>query len=178
MDWSIADLGALGEVIGAVAVLLTLIYIARQLRQANLAAQTAAIQAFFSATESINRDARILPQGVLARGLSDWTSLTPNEQTVFSHYLLEVASKIHMGFRLHQRRVLDDATYESWESAFLAIVREPGGAACWETCKLFWPDDFVKRTEKMLNEPGPRWTEVLPWYAEAAVQEKTTPAQQ
>ena len=171
MNWSIAEFGALGEVIGALAVLITLIYIARQLRQANLASESAAIQSFFSATESINRDARILPQGVLARGLSSWASLSPDDQIVFSHYLLEVASKIHMGYRLHQRGVLDDATYESWESAFLAMIREPGGAECWKTCRLFWPDDFNKRTDNMLAKPGPAWTEVLPWYAASASQE-------
>ena len=82
--------------------------------------------------------------------------------------LLEVASKIHMGYRLYLRGVLDDPTYESWESAFLAMIREPGGAACWETCKLFWPEDFVERSETMLAKPGPLWTEVLPWYADAA----------
>ncbi len=168
MTWSIAEFGALGEVIGALAVLITLIYIARQLRQANLASESAAIQSFFSATESINRDARILPRGVLARGLSSWASLSPDEQIVFSHYLLEVASKIHMGYRLHRRGVLDDSTYESWESAFLAMIREPGGAECWKTCKLFWPDDFNERTDNMLVKPGPAWTEVLPWYAAAA----------
>ena len=168
MNWDMA--GSIGEVVGALAVLLTLIYIARQLRQANVAAQTAAIQSFFSATESINRDARVLPQGLLARGLADWNSLTPDEQVVFSHYLLEVASKIHMGFRLHQRGVLDDPTYESWESAFLAIIREPGGAGCWESAKLFWPDDFLARSETMLTKSGPSWTEVLPWYADVVAQ--------
>ena len=171
MNWSISEFGALGEVIGALAVLVTLIYIGRQLRQANLASESAAIQSFFSATESINRDARILPRGVLARGLSDWASLSPDEQVIISHYLLEVASKIHMGYRLHLRGVLDDATYESWEGAFLAIIREPGGAECWKTCKLFWPDDFNERVNNMLLEPGPSWAEVLPWYAAAALQE-------
>ena len=35
MEWSIQDLGALGEFVGSVAVLATLVYVALQIRQTN-----------------------------------------------------------------------------------------------------------------------------------------------
>ena len=39
MDWSIQDIGALGEAIGAVAVLFTLLYLATQVRQSKKATE-------------------------------------------------------------------------------------------------------------------------------------------
>ena len=39
MDWSVQDLGALGEFVGSVAVLVTLIYLAYQFRQNSISSQ-------------------------------------------------------------------------------------------------------------------------------------------
>ncbi len=39
MDWSVQDLGALGEFVGSVAVLVTLIYLAYQFRQNSIIAR-------------------------------------------------------------------------------------------------------------------------------------------
>ena len=47
-------LGNFGEVVGAIAVVATLAYLAIQIRQSNVAAQTAAIQGFFDSYSSFS----------------------------------------------------------------------------------------------------------------------------
>ena len=90
------------EFLGAIAVVVTLLYLARQIRQSNLAAETAAIQAFFQSTESLIQAPRS-NRGLMRKGLAHWQSLSSDEQVDLSSIFTDWAIKIHMGYRLHLR---------------------------------------------------------------------------
>ena len=80
MDWTM--IGALGEILGASGVIVTLAYLAKQVRQSNVAAQHEATR------ESLDLNDRFLaaigrtPQiaGVFRRGLADAPDLTDDER--------------------------------------------------------------------------------------------------
>ncbi len=110
-------LGAVGEIVGATAVVATLIYLSVQLRQNTRSSELAATQAFFDATAAINRDRGKLQDGLLRTGLADWTSLPADDQAKLDAYLCDFASQIHMVYRLYRRKILDEETYTSWEAA-------------------------------------------------------------
>ena len=131
MNW--ADIGASGEVIGAVAVVLTLIYLSVQLRQNTRSSELAALQGFFDATSALNRDRGKLEDGLLRAGLSDWHSLANNDKAKLDAYFADFASQIHRGYRLHQKGILDEETYSTWEASLLALLNEPGGAIWWSS---------------------------------------------
>jgi hypothetical protein len=57
MSLSIQDLGAIGELIGAVAVVVTLIYLASQIRQNTLAVKASTMQSLATATSEVWRNA-------------------------------------------------------------------------------------------------------------------------
>ena len=159
-------LGSYGEFVGALAVVITLIYLTKQIKQSNTASETAAIQAFFDSTQSLTRGLHSNGD-LIRRGIADWSSLTPDQQNDLSSIFLDWASKIHMGYRLYLRRVIDDQTYTSWESTFLSILKTRGGAAWWVHAQAFWPQDFQTRVRRMLSEEGAdiaSWDEVMPWY--------------
>ena len=164
MGWSIQDLGAAGEFLSALAVVVTLAFIARQLYLSNVAAQSAAIQSFFDATASINRDRRLLTTGIVRKGLSDWDALSLDERVELDSYFSDFASKIHMGFRLYERGVLDKQTYESWEDALVVYLREPGIGKWWQAAKEVWPDDLRARLDVKVQAPEPAISELIPWY--------------
>ena len=159
-------LGSYGEFVGAVAVVITLIYLTKQIRQSNTAAETAAIQAFFDSTESLTRGLHSNGD-LIRRGIGDWNSLNADEQGDLSSIFLDWASKIHMGYRLYLRRVIDDQTYASWESTFVSILKTSGGAEWWSNAQAFWPPDFQQQIERMLTDEAtniPGWDVVMPWY--------------
>ena len=52
MDWTIQDLGAIGEFVGAFAVVVTLIYLTLQVRQSTAQARLASIQAVNASNDS------------------------------------------------------------------------------------------------------------------------------
>ena len=54
---SIQDMGAIGELIGAIAVVITLIYLASQIRQNTLAVKASTMQALATATSEVWRNA-------------------------------------------------------------------------------------------------------------------------
>lgn len=56
MELSIQDLGSLGELIGAVAVVVTLIYLSSQIKQNTVAVKAAAMQSVFVATSEVWRN--------------------------------------------------------------------------------------------------------------------------
>ena len=164
MNWD--AVGALGEALGAAAVVATLVYLTKQIRHSNVAAQTSAIQSFFVATDSI-------PQGLGAlgevgrRGFADWDGLSASDKIAVAAYLCDVGSKIHMGFQLWNRGVLDDSIYESWEGTMVSMLLTRGGGEWWRTAKVLWPPDFQERMDERLGDEStlpPPWHDVMPWY--------------
>jgi hypothetical protein len=53
MDWTIQDLGALGELVSAFAVVVTLLYVGIQLKQNTQAVRSATMQSVFEATNEV-----------------------------------------------------------------------------------------------------------------------------
>ena len=165
---TITELGALGEFVGAIAVVVTLVYLTKQISQSNTASQTAAIQAFFDSTSSLTRGLRSNGD-LIRRGIADWQSLSKDEQGDLNSLFLDWGSKIHMGYRLRERNVLDEQTYGSWESAFVSVLRTPGGAEWWSNASAFWSDDFRKHVQFVVSDAGadiPPWDVVMPWYGQ------------
>ena len=157
-------MGAAGEIVGALAVVVTLIYLSVQLRQNTRSSELVATQAFFSATAAVNRDRGKLQDGLLRRGLADWHCMPADDQARLDAYLCDFASQIHMGYRLYRREILDEESYISWEAALVAILNEKGGAAWWETASKIWPHDFNERLAAQLEQTDLKWTEMMPWY--------------
>lgn len=56
MELTIQDLGAIGELIGAIAVVITLIYLGSQIRQNTIAVKASAMQSVFVATTEVWRN--------------------------------------------------------------------------------------------------------------------------
>jgi len=166
MDWDIV--GSVGEFVGAIAVVVTLIYLTKQIRQSNTASQTAAIQAFFDSTSSLTRDLRTNGD-LIRRGIGDWQSSSKDEQGDLNSLMLDRGSKIHMGYRLRERNVLDEQTYGSWESSFVSLLRAPGGAEWWSNACVFWADDFRQHVNFVVSDAGPDippWDVVMRWYGQ------------
>jgi len=72
MNWD--AMSAIGEVTGAVAVIFTLVYLARQIRQSNVASNATAIQTFFNSMESMSSQLISEPQlrDVFSRSMVEW----------------------------------------------------------------------------------------------------------
>lgn len=85
MNWD--AIGAIGEIIGALAVVVTLVYLSRQIRHAN---QQGEIEALRHTWDNLNQFCDALSRSretadLVLRGRRDLSSLDPDEALVFEH---------------------------------------------------------------------------------------------
>ncbi len=82
----IMELGAIGELVGGVAVIATLLYLAGQIRQGRLEAKAASLQAMADSFNRVNFEISATPERarISRLGWVDFSSLNEDEQHVFS----------------------------------------------------------------------------------------------
>jgi hypothetical protein len=131
MNWD--ALGAVGEMIGAVAVVITLLYVARQIHQVN--AQTQA-SARFSLIKELG-ELNLLIAGdksvasVFRRGLSG-EQLDDDERLQFFTILGQFLNISSVLFDLHDDGLLPQNQWLMMRKDIISIFSEPGGRTFWD----------------------------------------------
>jgi hypothetical protein len=156
--YTVQLLGNVRDFLGAIAVVATLGYLAVQIRQSNLASQATAIQSFFDAFSTVNvgpsRDVRFVQ--LIRRGFNEWEDLSKDEQAQMHLYWNDYISKVHMGYRLYERGILDEGSYTGWENFLLAALQTPGVLGVWSAGKAVYPSDFVASIARRLVDEATR----------------------
>ena len=131
MNWE--ALGAIGEIVGAVAVVVTLAYLAVQMRQNTVALQAASRQEVASAYRDSNR--LFFEPGAArayARGLRLYPDMPLDEKNLFWAFLNDGALAFQGAYAMHEAGQLEDETYQAYLDWFAANLSTPGGSAWWE----------------------------------------------
>ena len=154
MDWD--AIGAIGEILGAAAVIISIVYLASQVRESNRAARNAAETEYqvrwnamcdhmWNSNESANRT---------RRGYHDLALLTPDERTVFFNQLGKMVDVQRIGMRMHEKGLLADDLYEAGNNAVAFIMKTAGARDWWQTSRDFYIHrDFIE--ELMARDHGP-----------------------
>lgn len=129
MSWD--AIGAIGEVIGAVAVVATLGYLTMQTRQSNLLARAAAereLNAFNQAQlhEFSNH------ADVVRRGLNDFFGLTKEEQHVFASFMPPWINLLDQTLKMADKGLASEEDVEIYGDICLAFYTTPGGSQWFE----------------------------------------------
>jgi hypothetical protein len=166
---SLEDLGNIGEFVAAVAVVVSLIYLAVQIRQNTRSLQAASLQSILSAP----REWFFLPHAqnaeisdLFARGLNGLDNLDESEQRRFVHLMLEQCFQMQNVMQLRDRSLLSDGDYDAWLMYTASLFRTPGGSAMWPFLeRVITPtirqclDDYLKQ-----NPDQPSFLEVMPMF--------------
>jgi len=132
---TIEQLSALAQIVGASAVLASLIFVGLQIRQNTHSQRIVAVESLAAAIAAINVPAMQSPAlgTALATALKDW-SLASHDQRVIAHYFLFCFFKLHeQAWYQYRSRVLDDAQWVGWENLIRAYYHSPGIQQVW------WP---------------------------------------
>jgi hypothetical protein len=131
MNWD--AIGALGEVVGAIAVFITLVYLTLQIRQNTRSVKAAAVQAAMISASStysaLAYDAEM--SRIYWEGLSDFKSLPREERRRFATYM---ASTLKPTENLLVQTRLGTLDYDDWEGERNELVRhfsQPGTRTWW-----------------------------------------------
>ena len=163
MNWE--ALGAIGEIVGAIAVVLTLIYLSTQIRQSTRQQRAESQRAV---GEEFNRLMQVLydveKAGMIFRAYSNWAESTAQEQMTLSIHLVEFSNHLQTILSLWQNGGLEESAYISQEENFLSMLSTNGGKEWWSIWSNLIGGDFSARiNEKLATRTYPGITEIIPW---------------
>lgn len=150
----VAVLGNVGEFIGSLVVLATLIYLAIQTRNINRQSQAEARYAFVESMAQINvaigQDKQV--SSVWRRGLETIETLDEDERMQFFMFVGQYANSWAAMYQLHRDRLLPDAQWQIVRNDVVSILGTKGGLFFWENGgNSAFDKDFVEWIEGQLE---------------------------
>ena len=149
---TIQDLGSVGEVVGAIATVGTLLYLAVQIR-ANTKATRAEARRNSVGTETTSYSSIVEHADVAAlfqQGLADPKSLNPGERVRFEFLLAPFVAHSQLEYLEHQEGLRDVGTFDRNMGARLMFLRSPGGAAFWGRRRDYYDAGFQDYVDNFL----------------------------
>jgi len=148
MNWD--AIGASGELIGAVVVVFSVIYLGIQIRNNTKASRDEAYRDIFTAVSNqFSKMAEPENNQVLLKGLADFNSLSPNEKFQFDSLLCAWLTLLESSVISNEADLILDETMENWshymQTRFFCY---PGFKQWWPHAKgNFYPEmgDWVDR---------------------------------
>jgi hypothetical protein len=149
-QFSLQDLGNLGEFVGALGVVASLVYLTKQMQQNTRSVRAASFNSMVQNSMNLLQHAFIDSEfaDFLHRAESDPSSLTPQEAVRWNAYLTAVFR--HFGNLVYQFRVgaLDKEMWESYETTLEQHLRVPSWAAWFEENKALFSTSLVEQVER------------------------------
>lgn len=140
MNWEAA--GALGEIVGAFAVVISLVYLAIQVRQNTTAIAAQAAHDALAAVREFNQHLMVNPSmaRIFRIGQEDPSALTETELEQFVHIVFTFFKTAEAVHAQAMKGTLDPDAWQAWERVFMTWGKSPGFAAYWSLRKgLFTP---------------------------------------
>jgi hypothetical protein len=149
----IENLGNLGDFIGGIAVVVTLIYLAMQIRQNTRTVRLSSVQQVMGTSVAIHEAASSGPvPGILAK-LEKKETLTDEE---FAQFLLHIWAMLTHHWQLfhqHQNRMIDDDTFDIYMVRLQLVMATSLSRALWQSrLKNGFPVDFQECVEKQITD--------------------------
>ena len=143
MDWD--AIGAIGELVGGFAVIISLVYVGLQIRQSADASRAATSQAFAKQYCDLNQMiANPELSAIFTRGLSGVNGLSVEEQASFASILSSISRTLESFYFQKEKGNLEPALFEGWIIQYLDLHANPGVQEYWGMRKHQFSDQFVE----------------------------------
>jgi hypothetical protein len=166
MNWE--AFGAIGEIVGAAAVVITLAFLVLQIRQSTQAARAESLStalgthvhqiALLTATEDAAALFRSFCQG--------YSNLSLDDRGRMHSAMLDRLASFNQVARLHEAGLLDDNEFAAMRRTFVSILRTRGGREWWTAYRHMVPDDLNEVVSNLIDDPqidARPITEEQPW---------------
>ena len=169
-ELDLQDLGNLGEFLGALGVIVSLIYLALQIRQNTRAVNASSNHAI---DQSFGRFLTLLIENeraadVFSRGVGAIDALRPEERNTFYSMLSMIFKDFENAFFHYRQGLISDSQFSAWGIAIGWYVGFPGVHTWWQNRRSVFSAEFRHFVERRSAEQGPtdpaEWApgEVLP----------------
>ena len=155
MNWE--AIGAIGEIVAAIAVVVTIGYLAVQIRQNTRSVRAATHHSSArAATETQNVFAQSNDVARIFRvGSRELEELTGDERQRFHAMLLSIFLWYEDAFFQHQQSMIDREVWEGRQRHLLRQLKLPGIASWWAGRSEFFARSFVSYIEQLSQQAMP-----------------------
>ena len=160
MDWD--QLGVLGEVAGAVGVILSMLYLSRQItentRLTRLSTHNDTMSKFIDVMIANAQNKEI--SAIIIRGMQNPTDLDQAELTVFTQRIATYFMAWFNTYYQYRGGLLDLEFWQTCERDIAGIMQYPGYQYCWLELKSTFTDDFIATVDAIAaseSENAPRF---------------------
>ena len=148
----IENLGNIGDLIGGVGVIATLIYLATQIRQNTNSHRTASIQQIISTSVSISVGASAGPIPAIFAKCEKHDRLTEEEFAQFLLHILAAATNQWQIFDLYQNGTIGKEVLDSFMNRLHGTFNAPVARAIWRSrIKDNFPADFQEYIDQQIE---------------------------
>jgi len=144
----------LGEVVGGIAVVVSLIYLAIQLRQTNESQRTEnyvrALERISATQSSLSQDGEF--SRLFAKGVQDPALLTPRERIQFTWALYESFGTFEFLFHAAQKKSVPDEVWSRWSRILAWWLTFPGVTRWWTARPVPFTDSFSAYVEATIRD--------------------------
>jgi len=151
MNWN--AIGAVGEILGAAAVVVTLIYLSVQLRQNSLQIRLASSQ-----TAASNYSGNIIhvlsnldQLDLFRRGLQSFSALSDNDQACFHAIMLGFHTSFVQNQQLYDEGVIPEALFTGWAQDWASILKCAGAGEWWSRFKGMLDAELRAEVEALIS---------------------------
>ena len=166
---NLESLAYIGEIIGAVVVTLSLVYLAVQVRQNTEAQRTEnyarALERLATFQSMLSTDSEV--STIFSKGLSDSSSLTLQDKLRFNWSMYEAFGAFEFMFHAARKKSIDEEIWSRWSHAIAWYLTFPGAQKWWIVKPLPFTDSFSLFVESLLKdnptdtEKTRRWLEFV-----------------
>lgn len=167
---SLSDLASLGSFVSGIAVLVSFVFLALQMRQSNIN-QQALIQMGRSTgvIESIYHQLDPQLRSVMQRGRRGDPSITEDEIETFVLSSYAMFLRFEDTYLEHRAGTIHHRAWEVASSRITHLFIAPGMRACWKLRRTWFDSDFVAAVDRLVaqarltpwQEPAEGWAAVL-----------------
>lgn len=151
MNWD--AFGAISELVGSIALIVTLVYLAAQLRQNTRATKSATFQTINDGMSRVTEVFATDPElsRIMLRGRTGLEQLSPEERVRFSFALMMVMRRLHAVLAQEEFGMAGVEFAEAYERSALSLfLNSRGELEWWRSAKQAFPRAFVKRIDDIL----------------------------
>ena len=154
LNWE--AIAAIGEAVGGLAVIASLIYLALQIRQSRQLERAASIREMFQKGSDMVGYTALHPEKLetIRRGVADFLHLSAEEIDVFNGWGVHCLVAIEQAMYMHRDGLLPDASWRAFENFGLAIIRSTGGSAWWSKYSGVLGQEFVIALNEVASQAG------------------------
>lgn len=150
MNWE--AIGAIGEVLGAIAVFISLSYLALQIKSNTASMEATSRQSVANEFREWIRTFLSVNPEHFSTGLSDYPNMAFQSRSDFANSMHDLLLFYQSAQSMHETGILPDANHEPYRTWVAAILCTPGGRNFWSEWKPAYNVSMTSALESRMEE--------------------------